>query len=49
MLPGEIFSQNPWKISLKKLVFSKFAQSRSRKFLTKKETCEKYNFHKFFY
>ena len=48
-LPGEIFSQNPWKISLKKFVFSKVAQSHSRKFLPKKETVEKHNFHKFLY
>ena len=36
-LPGEIFSQNPWKISLKKFVFSKVAQSRSRKFYLRKK------------
>ena len=46
-LPGEIFSQNPWKISLKKFVFSKVAQFRSRKFLPLKETGDKYSFHKF--
>ena len=40
-LPTDIFSQNPRKISLKKLVFSKVAQSRSWKFLPKKETGEK--------
>ena len=48
-LPGEIFSQNPRKMSLKKFVFSKVAQSRSGKFLPKKETTEKDNFHKFLY
>ena len=35
-LPGEIFNQNPWAISLKKFVFSKVAQSCFRKFLPKK-------------
>ena len=48
-LPREIFSQNPWKISLKKFVFRKVALSRSRKFLLKKETCGKHNFQKFLY
>ena len=48
-LPGEIFSQNLWKISLKKFVFSKVAQSRSWEFLPKKKTSEKHNFHKFLY
>ena len=43
-LPREIFSQNPWKISLKKFAFSKVAQSRSRRFLPKKETGEKHNY-----
>ena len=47
--PGEIFSQNPWNISLMKFVFSKVPQSRSPKFLPKKGTSEKYNFHKFLY
>ena len=41
MLPAEIFSQNPWTISLKKFVFSKVAQSCFWKFLHKKETGEK--------
>ena len=45
-LPGEIFSQNSWKISLKKFIFSKVAQSCSQKFLPKNETGEKHNFHK---
>ena len=48
-LPLEIFHQNPRKISFKKFVFSKVAQSRSWKFLPKKETGEKHNFHKFLY
>ena len=48
-LPGEILSQNPWKISLKKFVFIKVAQYRSRNFLPKKETGKKHNFHKFLY
>ena len=48
-LPGQIFSQNPWKISLKKFVFCKVVQSHSRKILPKKETGEKHNFHKFPY
>ena len=48
-LPGEIFSQNPWKISLKKIVSSKVAHSRYRKFLPKKETGEKHNFQKYLY
>ena len=34
---------------MQKFVFSKVAKSRSRTFLPKKETCEKHNFHKFFY
>ena len=46
-LPGEIFSQNSWTISLKKFIFSKVAQSRFWKFLPKKETGEKHNFYKF--
>ena len=45
-LPGEIFSQNSWKISLKKFIFSKVAQSCSQKFLPKNKTGEKHNFHK---
>ena len=48
-LLGEIFSQNPSKISLKKIVFSKVTQSRSWKFLSKKETGKKENFHKCLY
>ena len=48
-LPREIFCQNPWKMSLKKFVFSKVARSHSRKILPKKEADEKYNFHKFLY
>ena len=48
-LPGEIFHQNSWKISLKKFLFSKVAQSRSRKLLPNKETDKKHNFHKFLY
>ena len=40
-LPREIFSQSPWKISLKKFIFRKVALSRSRKFLLKKETGKK--------
>ena len=48
-LPRDIFSQNPWKISLKKFVFSKVALSCSWKFLAKKETGKKHNFHKFLY
>ena len=47
-LPKGIFSQNPWKISLKKFVFSKVALSRSWKFLPKKETSKKTIFTKFF-
>ena len=34
---------------LKKFVFSKVALSHSQKFLPKKETGEKHNFHKFLY
>ena len=41
------FQSKSLEISLKKFVFSKVAQSRSRKFLPKKETGEKHNFHKF--
>ena len=48
-LPGEIFSQNPWKISLKMFVFSKVAPSRSWNFLPKKKTGGKHDFHKFIY
>ena len=48
-LPEEILSQNPWKISLKKFIFSEVAQSCSRKFLPKKEIGKKHNFHKFLY
>ena len=33
----------------KKIVSSKVSQSRSRKFLHKKETSEKHNFHKYLY
>ena len=47
-MPREVFYQNLWKISLKKFVFRKDALSRSRKFLPKKETGEKHNFHNFF-
>ena len=46
-LPGEIFSQNPWKISLKKFVFSKVAQSPSQTFLPKNELGKKQFSHIF--
>ena len=37
--------ENIFVLALKKIVFSKVAQSRSQKFLPKREIGEKHNFH----